>query len=28
MKHDVAYVDALRKEVKIWNQWETCTHPH
>ena len=28
MKHDVAYVDAMRKEVKRWNQWEPSTHPH
>jgi hypothetical protein len=28
MKYDVAYVDAARMEVKRWNQWEPCTHPH
>lgn len=28
MKYDVAYVDASREEVKKWNQWERCTHPH
>ncbi|MGC9323371.1 MAG: glutamate synthase [Desulfomonilia bacterium] len=28
MKYDIAYVDAARMEVKRWNQWEPCTHPH
>ena len=28
MKYDVAFVDAARNEVKIWNQWENCIHPH
>jgi glutamate synthase domain-containing protein 1 len=28
MKYDVAYVDAARMEVKRWNQWEPCAHPH
>lgn len=28
MKYDVAYVDASRMEVKRWNQWEKCIHPH
>jgi len=28
MKYDVAYVDAARTEVQIWNQWETCIRPH
>jgi glutamate synthase domain-containing protein 1 len=28
MKYDVAYVDSSRMEVKRWNQWEKCIHPH
>lgn len=28
MKYDIAYVDANRMEVKRWNQWEKCIHPH
>ena len=28
MKYDLAYVDSRRREIKIWNQWETFTHPH
>lgn len=28
MKYDLAYVDKKRREIKIWNQWETFTHPH
>ncbi len=28
MKYDVAFVDAARTEVQIWNQWETCIRPH
>lgn len=27
MKYDTAAVDALRKEVKVWSQWEPCTRP-
>ncbi len=28
MKYDVAFVDAAREGVQIWNQWETCIRPH
>ncbi len=28
MKYDVAFVDAARMGVQIWNQWETCIRPH
>jgi glutamate synthase domain-containing protein 1 len=28
MKHDVAFVDAERTEVKKWNQWDTCIPQH
>jgi len=27
MKYDTVAVDALRKEVKLWSQWEPCTRP-
>jgi len=28
MRYDIAYVDTKRMEVKRWNQWERCIHPH
>ncbi|MCX5834770.1 MAG: glutamate synthase [Deltaproteobacteria bacterium] len=28
MKYDLAFVDSRRREIKIWNQWESFTHPH
>ncbi|MDT8273890.1 MAG: glutamate synthase, partial [Desulfomonilia bacterium] len=28
MKYDLAFVDSARRELKRWNQWEPCTHPH
>jgi hypothetical protein len=28
MKYDLAYVDKKRREIRIWNQWETFTPPH
>lgn len=28
MKYDLVYVDASRKEIRRWNQWEPCIHLH
>ncbi len=28
MKYDVAFVNAQRKEVQRWNQWDSCIHQH